>query len=782
MDQLVARVFVWGRDEFRPAEGWLPFLMLAGAVITFVLGILEASWVPRDDIVGWTAFVGFVLGLLLAKKGRLVVGSWVLIVAYIIVTTFLALIRFSPMLLVYGREFFLSETRSNALALALSLLRWMLNVMRGVQGQGTAAFTILMGVLTGILVAYLVWSTYRQQQPLRGLALMGVVLAFNEYYGGGQGNYLIVFIGLMAGTTVLQNYGRREIEWVRRQIDYSDQIQMEAAVVAAVLSLGLLLVTAVVPSIPVTRWVQAFQELTVVRETEATLERVFGGVQANEAPEAAVQYAPPSGLLPTSYLLGDAPELTAIEIFEGQIFTADGETAETTTVGLHWRGAVYDVYTGSGWMRSEMETVNIEAGEQLPVRDTAAQQTITQTVRWVSPSPLVNFYTMGQPRQLDIATQVSHWSGGDVGWVTVPSAFEGDFGARGYTAVSQLSAATAAQLRQSRVADVPPEIIAQYTQLPDDLPVRVREMGRQLTADFDNPYDQARAIEAFLRQYPYNLQVPTPPRGFDPVDYFLFELQEGYCDYYASSMVVLARSVGLPARLAAGYLAQRPDENGVQTITQKNGHSWAEIYFAGYGWVEFEPTAAFPLAAQAGVGSPEFDFGLQEEDTVPGVGDVPIPAIPEPETAEVQYWQWVILLLPVFAILGYWVWQRRQMIVQERDGVVWSFGRLQWWGTRLGRPPVESETAQEFGQALVAQLDEVAGSGEGRSKARPLFKPIVQAVQGLVSLYEQRLYGQDKPAEAQQRQNAEAQRMWQMAQRPLWRLWLRQLFGRRRSE
>ena len=111
-----------------------------------------------------------------------------------------------------------------------------------------------------------------------------------------------------------------------------------------------------------------------------------------------------------------------------------------------------------------------------------------------------------------------------------------------------------------------------------------------------------RALERFLQQYPYSLD-PTilPPAGADPVDHFLFELKQGYCDYYASAMVVLARTVGLPARFASGYAVQPADEAGRQTIYRINAHSWAEIYFAGFGWIEFEPTAGF--AAQPSAGS-----------------------------------------------------------------------------------------------------------------------------------------------------------------------------------
>ena len=79
------------------------------------------------------------------------------------------------------------------------------------------------------------------------------------------------------------------------------------------------------------------------------------------------------------------------------------------------------------------------------------------------------------------------------------------------------------------------------------------------------------------------------------VDYFLFDLRQGYCDYYASAMIVFARSRGLPARLAVGYASGEYDPVSDQfLVTEADAHSWPEIYFPEYGWIPFEPTAAQP--------------------------------------------------------------------------------------------------------------------------------------------------------------------------------------------
>jgi hypothetical protein len=120
-------------------------------------------------------------------------------------------------------------------------------------------------------------------------------------------------------------------------------------------------------------------------------------------------------------------------------------------------------------------------------------------------------------------------------------------------------------------------------------------LGRDLTAAAPSVYDRALLLESYLRKYPYSLDVPGAPMDRDVSDYFLFDLRQGYCDYYATAMVVLARAAGVPARLVTGYASGQYDSSNNQYIvTAADAHSWAEVYFPGYGWVEFEPTAGLP--------------------------------------------------------------------------------------------------------------------------------------------------------------------------------------------
>lgn len=141
------------------------------------------------------------------------------------------------------------------------------------------------------------------------------------------------------------------------------------------------------------------------------------------------------------------------------------------------------------------------------------------------------------------------------------------------------------------------QIYDSYLQLPRDLPQRVKDLSASLVSYSTNDYDKAKAIEQYLSSnYAYNLDVRSTPRNRDFVDYFLFDLKQGYCSYYASAMTVMARCVGLPARYIEGYmLPPEPvkDNSTTYIVTNMQAHAWVEIYFEGYGWLPFEPTAPF---------------------------------------------------------------------------------------------------------------------------------------------------------------------------------------------
>lgn len=149
--------------------------------------------------------------------------------------------------------------------------------------------------------------------------------------------------------------------------------------------------------------------------------------------------------------------------------------------------------------------------------------------------------------------------------------------------------------------EVPEGALARDLQLPDDLPPRVRELAKEITRGAKTPYEKARAIEQHLMDgYEYTLNAPQSyPNDF--IDYFLFESKRGFCHHFAGSMVIMCRAIGLPARLAAGYLRgeEDKDDTDLYTIREKDAHVWPEVYFKGAGWSAFEPTPPAPEETNA---------------------------------------------------------------------------------------------------------------------------------------------------------------------------------------
>lgn len=138
-------------------------------------------------------------------------------------------------------------------------------------------------------------------------------------------------------------------------------------------------------------------------------------------------------------------------------------------------------------------------------------------------------------------------------------------------------------------------IYRRYTQLPDTVTTRVRNLAKDITKYKYNTYEKAKAIETYLSDnYPYTLTPGNAPRKKDFVDYFLFDGKKGYCTYYASAMTVLLRCIDIPARYVEGYiLPPETDKKGIYNVTNQQAHAWVEVYFEGFGWIPFEPTSPF---------------------------------------------------------------------------------------------------------------------------------------------------------------------------------------------
>jgi transglutaminase-like putative cysteine protease len=175
-------------------------------------------------------------------------------------------------------------------------------------------------------------------------------------------------------------------------------------------------------------------------------------------------------------------------------------------------------------------------------------------------------------------------------------------------AQASLNIATIAQLREAGT-EYPEWVEEAYLQGGEALTNRTKRLAEQITAGLETPYDKAAAITDYLRKNITYVETidETPPAGQDLIDWFLFDIEKGFCNYYSTAEIMMLRYLGIPARWAAGYaqgeLLSVSDEAAQQTaeaqqseylVRQRDAHAWPEVYFPGLGWVEFEPTAIQP--------------------------------------------------------------------------------------------------------------------------------------------------------------------------------------------
>jgi hypothetical protein len=285
-----------------------------------------------------------------------------------------------------------------------------------------------------------------------------------------------------------------------------------------------------------------------------------------------------------------------------------------------------------------------------------------------------------------------------------------------YNVLATISQPTVLALRES--GDQYPEWVTnRYLQLPENFSPRIAELARQVAGEEATAYDQAVAITQYLRRtITYSETVPEPPRNQDPIEWFLFDLRSGFCNYYASAEVLMLRSLGVPARMVVGYAEGTWDpETENYVVLGKDSHAWPEVYFSGLGWVAFEPTVSQPLtsfplgerpdsanAASPGPANaePTFDpFSMLNQQQN---GEMFIPPT-DPMTTVIggrtySIWTFIIfLVLAALSAAAFVVWRRRtfdlplpswfEKALDER-----GFRTPEWlrnWSRRALRTPME---------------------------------------------------------------------------------------------
>lgn len=247
----------------------------------------------------------------------------------------------------------------------------------------------------------------------------------------------------------------------------------------------------------------------------------------------------------------------------------------------YWRIAGLDEFDGDVWGIAEAQSAPIEALQSapLPTGTTVTIQARFSTTALAGPWVPVAY----RPTSIDLQG-ARVLPGSDTVIIRRTDAINST-----YDVISQEPAPTPTEIAAAHVATG--AAAAADLVLPRDFPSRVRALAQQVTASARTPYAQALALEKFLRGggFAYSLSVPKGHSDQALVD-FLFNSKAGFCEQFSSAFAAMARSIGLPTRVAVGFTTGSTDPSGVYRVTTQDAHAWPEVDFAGLGWMRFEPT------------------------------------------------------------------------------------------------------------------------------------------------------------------------------------------------
>ena len=567
----------------RPAGGWLALILLTVVLLCPVASVVAADWVDHLNVLYWVTLGGLLFGFVFARVPA--PGSVLHPLALLVGTgaVFYAVASTAPRLPPgLGRMLLLWER----------LVRWVGVVQRGGFGNEPILFLLMLAAMAWI-VAYLgAWSVYRDRSAWWPLVAGGTALVVNASHAPEVLGYVLPFVVASLLLMARLNLYQQELAWQAAGLRHGSGIWGGTLRTGLALSLLVAGFGWFAPELPPRQDVydSVYQASQPLRDFENEFNRAFGGIRGRG---------------------GAAPSLSGFSnslVLGGQFRLASYPVLRITSAEpRYWRAVVYERYTGQGWVIAQPTTpVQIAPGAPLPAPEQEQRQEqreeLTQVVEVLQPR---GNYVVGanQPTRVDLPVTAEAWSdqrrggsrgSGPSGPLDVVALHAPLAPGKHYTVISSVSRATPALLRKAGDA-YPRDIALRYRALPQ-VPQRVRDLALQLTRSSDNAYDKARAVEAYLRTFAYTLEVTPSPPDRDAVDYFLFDLKAGYCDYFASAMAVMLRSVGIPARVVSGYATGvRESASGPFVVRDDNAHSWVEVYFPRYGWIEFDPTPSQPL-------------------------------------------------------------------------------------------------------------------------------------------------------------------------------------------
>lgn len=572
-----------------PSEGWLAMLLLMVALYSIIFSIISANWVSNSFILLWSAAAGLLAGLCIAKIEHFPQ----------------AILHLAACLV--GHWFSIWLTSAFAFHISWLLLIENLRALIGggfttsVSSNSQMVFLFYLTFLSFFLGYFGAWLIYRAHLPwLVALVYCAIMLVNLNYINQDLSYLVIIMLGalilLIARIQLFKQLTLWTDEGLHTDRAWLQNISRRFVQIGSLFTLLILLISWGLPILA-----QPVSGVNFWHNLDNASTNISHGELSLSSPGSLFQK-----YQPLANFFGDRLPIT------GNVNLPTGEvlyyTSSIRYQSQYLEGFTFDHFDGHTWTSSTSQGHAFPANMQLPL-DTPSRtyRRVTTTVNIVVPPEGTRHYLFGpaQPGSFSVPTTL-YGNGITTAWTQqVPLTQQ-----ERYQVTSWIPAATAQNLstvpfpqynQKLWSSDLNMTTLEQYLQKPADLPPNVLQTVRLWTRGSTNVYGAMKKLESHLSdqtQFIYSLSNPAVPSSIDAVAWLL-QKHQGYCTYYASAMTIMARMLGVPARIVNGFSQGHFDqERKVWDVYGSDAHSWVQVYFPGFGWINFDPTPGFSLNAQ----------------------------------------------------------------------------------------------------------------------------------------------------------------------------------------
>ena len=562
----------------------VPIDLLAVALFIFIamisgLAFKAADWADHLDLIAVIGVIGAITGIVLALStfsGRVVLLFGTVYGLFLVGWEI-------------GRTLDKALIWRDKISALLGRIGVFISVIaRGEPNEDPLIFVFLLALIFWIMGCFGTWWIFRREGFWAAVLPFGIAIFLNQFFYVGRTKlegYLILyvfFILLLAARLVLW---RQQISWKQMRAHVPENVSLYISRAGVIVALLLVVVSWGGPAFAESEdlakiWAAIVSPFTKVQER---IGDVLGGLRT-------------AAIVTSDYYSDVLPLQAGVVPEDILIMYVSPERMPKEQGRFYWLSRVYNEYKDGEWLLNFGEKVEYDPDSgDFPILQYQGSEMIEVTFEPKLPA----IHRLSVPSHpvwtnRTIQAEVLNLPNEEVDVLTITTS-KAVFNGETYETRASVAIPTADELRAA--SNIFPDwVTANYLYLPEDTTVRTKELAFHITEGYETNYDKALAITNWMRRnIEYSRETIPPPPDVERIDWFLFEYQVGFCNWYASAEVIMLRSVGIPARLAVGFARGDYEmEEGYYEVRGEDAHAWPEVYFPGYGWVEFEPTVDQP--------------------------------------------------------------------------------------------------------------------------------------------------------------------------------------------